>query len=74
MIRDGDVAAVQKLIRRLGAEIRQIIKSAFEISYYSRGAWSYHSVLNMTQAERELAVDFINERLKAASKQSFPVY
>jgi hypothetical protein len=74
MIRTGDMVAVQKLIRRLGADIKNIIKSTIEISYYSRGAWQYQQVLAMSQAEREMAVDFINERLKAASKQTFPVY
>lgn len=66
--------AVQKLIVRLGSEIKNIVKSALEISYYSRGAWAYEQVLNMSQAEREMAVEFINERLKVASKQMFPIY
>lgn len=66
--------AVQRLILRLGSEIRSIVKSAIEISYYSRGAWSYEQVLRMSQAEREIAVDFINERLKVASKSMYPVY
>jgi hypothetical protein len=66
--------AVRKLIARLGQEIKGIVKSALEISYYSRGAWSYHQVLMMSQAEREMAVDFINERLKIASKSMYPIY
>ena len=66
--------AVGKLIKRLGGEIKGIIKSALEISYYSRGGWSYAAVLGMSQGERELAVEFINERLKIAGKQMFPVY
>lgn len=74
MIRSGDMQAVQKLILRLGNEIRSIVKSAIEISYYSRGAWSYEQVLRMSQAEREMAVDFINERLQVASKSMYPVY
>lgn len=74
MIRAGDMPAVGKLIRRLGGEIRNLVKSALEISYWSRGAWPYHQVLMMSQAEREIAIDFINERLKIASKSMFPVY
>jgi hypothetical protein len=74
MIRAGDMIAVQKYIARLGAEIKQLVRSAIEISYYSRGAWSYQQVLMMSQAEREIAVDFINDRLKVASKSMFPVY
>lgn len=74
MINLGDMDAVRKLIARLGQEIKGIVKSALEISYYSRGAWSYHQVLMMSQAEREMAVDFINERLKIASKSMYPIY
>lgn len=74
MIQAGDLMSVQKLIARLGSDIKKIIQACLEISYYSRGAWSYHQVLMMTQAERELAAEFINERLKVASKQMFPVY
>lgn len=74
MIKDGDMAAVRKLITNLGSEIKALVKSAIEISYYSRGAWSYQQVLLMSQAEREMAVEFIDGRLKIASKQMFPVY
>jgi hypothetical protein len=66
--------AMQKMIQRLGAEIRNLVKSALEISYYSRGAWPYHTVLQMSQGEREEAVEFVNARLKIAAKQMFPVY
>ena len=74
MIRSGDMQAVQKHISRLGHEIRNLIKSALEISYYSRGGWQYETVLRMSQAEREMAVDFINGRLEIAKKSPFPVY
>lgn len=74
MIKSGDMNAVQQLITRLGGEIRSLVKSALDISYYSRGAWPYHTVLNMSQAEREMAVEFINERLEIAKKSAFPIY
>ena len=74
MIKSGDMDAVQKMIVRLGNEIRNLVKSALEISYYSRGAWTYDRVLLMSQAEREMAVEFINARLEIAKKSPFPVY
>ena len=74
MISIGDMKAVQQLIAKLGVEIRSLIRSALEISYYSRGAWPYHTVLNMSQAEREMAADFINDRLQVAAKSAYPVY
>lgn len=68
------MGAVQRQIARLGGEIKQLVTAALEISYFSRGAWPYHQVLLMSQAEREIAADFINERLKVAAKSPFPVY
>lgn len=74
MIKAGNMQAVEQHIIKLGAEIKRLVKAAFEISYWSRGAWSYHSVLGMSQAEREIATEFINERLKVAAKSPHPVY
>ena len=74
MIKSGDMMAVSKQIQRMGKEIRQLIKGSFELSYFSRGAWSYHEVLLMSQAEREIASELINARLEIAGKQMFPVY
>lgn len=74
MIQTGDMQAVQAHIVRLGKEIKSMVKAAFEVSYYSRGAWSYEHVLRMSPAERDLAIEFINERLELASKSAFPVY
>ena len=74
MIKAGDMLAVSNHIQKMGKEIRDIIKSAFELSYFSRGAWSYHDVLLMSQAEREIALELINTRLEIAGKQMFPVY
>lgn len=74
MIKAGNMQAVEQHIIKLGVEIKRLVKTAFEISYWSRGAWSYHSVLGMSQAEREIATEFINERLKVASKSPHPVY
>jgi len=65
---------MNRVIMRLGAEIKGIVRSAIEISYFSRGAWSYQQVLAMSQSERELIVEFINKRLEIAAKSPFPVY
>ena len=74
MIKAGDMGAVVSLMHRLSSEIKSLVKSALEISYFSRGAWSYETVLAMSAGERELAVDFINERLKIAAKLTNPVF
>lgn len=74
MIRAGDMRAVQVLMQKLGNEIKALIKGAFEISYFSRGAWPYDSVLQMSAGERDMAIEFINERLKIAAKMQYPVF
>ena len=65
---------VQSFITQLGREIRMIIRNALELSYFSRGAWQYEAVLEMTAGEREIAADFINKRLEIASKMPHPVF
>lgn len=62
------------MIDRLQFEAKGLIASAQEISYWSRGAWPYETVLKMSAVERDMAVEFINKRLEAASKMTFPVY
>lgn len=74
MIRLGDVQRRDDMINRLKREIGGIIRSALELSYYSRGAWSYDTVLAMSAGEREVAAEFINKRLEVASKMPFPVF
>lgn len=74
MIQSGDVSGIQVLIQRLGAEVKQLVRSAIEIAYFSRGAISYNEVLQMSAAERDLAIEFIQERLEAAKKMQFPVF
>ena len=65
---------VQAFIAQLGREIRIIIRNALELSYFSRGAWQYEAVLEMTAGEREIASEFINKRLEQASKMTHPVF
>ena len=65
---------VQSYIVQLGKEIKGIIRNAMELSYFSRGAWQYEAILDMTAGEREIAVEFINKRLEIASKMPYPVF
>lgn len=73
MILSGDRTKIIEMIDRLNLEVKGLVKSAQEISYWSRGAWNYETVLNMSAFERDMAVEFINERLKQAAKSPFPM-
>lgn len=74
MIRRNEMAEITRLIADLGAATRALVTNAMELSYFSRGAWSYETVLCMSAAEREIAADFIEKRLEIAAKSAHPVY
>lgn len=74
MIISGEAGKTAEMINTLAIDVRNLLKSAIEIAYFSRGSVQYESVLNMTPLERDLAIEFINKRLEAAGKSPFPVY
>lgn len=74
MIMTGDGSRIAEMINSLALDTRNLLKAAIEISYFSRGAWSYDLVLQMSPLERDLAIEFINKRLEAAGKSAYPVF
>jgi hypothetical protein len=74
MIILGDLSRTADMINSLAQDTRNLLKAAFEISYFSRGAWPYDLVLQMSPLERDLAIEFINKRLEAAGKSMHPIY
>lgn len=74
MIISGDSSRISEMINSFAIDVRNLLKVAIEISYFSRGAISYSSVLLMSPLERDLATEFINKRLEIAAKSSHPVY
>lgn len=58
------------MIDSLGKDVRNLLKSAVEISYFSRGGITYETALNMTPLERDIAVEFINKQIEIANKTS----
>jgi len=74
MIMSGDASRVTDMINSMALDVRNLLKSAVEIAYFSRGAIPYETVLGMSAVERDIAVEFINKRLELAAKSPFPVY
>ena len=62
------------MINSFATDVRNLLKTAIEISYFSRGAIPYASVLQMSPLERDLATEFINKRLDIAGKSAHPIY
>jgi hypothetical protein len=74
MIVSGDTSRISEMINSMAIDVRSLLKSAIEISYFSRSAVQYRDVLSLSALERDLWVEFINERLKIAGKSPFPVF
>lgn len=74
MIVSGDSSRIADMINSMALDVRNLLKTAIEIAYFSRGSIPYNDVLNMSPLERDLAIEFINKRLDIAGKSPFPVY
>jgi len=74
MIISGDNGRISEMINSMATDVRNLLNSAIEIAYFSRGALPYQTVLQMSPLERDLAIKFINKRLEIAAKSSHPVY
>jgi len=74
MIITGESSRIAEMINSMGVEVRNLLKAAVEIAYFSRGSIQYGDVLNMTPLERDIAVEFINKRLELAGKMMHPVF
>ena len=59
------------MIDRLALESKSLIQAALDIATYTRGGVPYETALNMSAFERDLVIENINERLKAAAKNPF---
>lgn len=63
-----------KYFNSLGKQSEALVKSSMELVYYFRGALQYQDALMMSPAERDIAFEFVNERLEAAKKMPNPVF
>lgn len=74
MIISGESSRIAEMINSMGVDVRNLLKAAVEISYFSRASIPYETVLAMTPLERDIAIEFINKRLEQAGKMPFPVF
>lgn len=74
MIMSGDSIRISEMINSLGRDTRSLIKQAVEIAWFSRGSIQYGAALGMCPLERDIAIEFVNERLEAQKKNPHPVY
>lgn len=55
-------------------ERKNLIKSVFQLIYFMRGAVQYPTAMNMSLIERQLAMEFIEDRLDAERGKMNPIY
>lgn len=65
---------IRSMIKRLNREVKGIVQSCIELSYFMRGAIQYHDMLLTTPGERDMIGDFITKRLDSQKKSMSPVY
>ena len=74
MIMSGDSSRIADMINALGIDVRNLLKQAVEIAWFSRGSIQYETALGMSPLERDIAIEFVNGRLEAQKKNPNPIY
>jgi len=74
MIMSGDSSRIAEMIDGMAKDVRNLLKQAIEISWYSRGSIQYDTALAMSPLERDIAIEFVNIRLEGQKKNMNPVY
>lgn len=74
MIMSGDSSRIAEMINSLALDVRSLLKQAIEIAWYSRGSIQYETALAMSPLERDIAIEFVNNRLELQKKSPNPVY
>lgn len=68
MIRSGDDASIQQFMVALIMGMRQLIKNVLELVYYMKGGLTYTEAMNMSAVEREIAMEFVSDKLQEEAK------
>lgn len=77
MIGFNDTEVIASVISAFTRQNEDLVKSIYQLMYYYRGALGRDDVWSLSHAERELAIEFLNERFKDAGeliKKQIPVF
>ena len=77
MIGSNRSDVIASVISSFTHQNEDLVKILLQIQYYFRGALTRDDIWMMSHAERELAVEFLNDRFKDASeyiKKQIPVF
>lgn len=62
------------MINSMAMDVRNLLKQAVEVAWYSRGSIQYETALSMSPLERDIVIQFVNDRLENQKKSPNPVY
>lgn len=62
------------MIDSMAYDVRNLLKQAIEIAWYSRGSIQYEAALHMSPIERDLAIELVNKRIEGQKKSMSPIY
>lgn len=68
MIETRDLALQEKVLSSFAHQGESLMKTVWFIMYYFRGAMSKDDAWNLTPAERDSSIAFIQERFKEAGE------
>lgn len=74
MLKSGNASDIQQMFTRLRGEAKELIKAIVQLCWFMRGGISYHDMLKMSYAEREVVREWIEEYLKTQEKNPHPIY
>ena len=74
MIMSGDSSRIAEMIDGMAKDVRNLLKQAVEIAWFSRGSIQYETALAMSPLERDITIEFVNNRLENQKKSMNPVY
>lgn len=77
MIGSGNNEIIASVISSFTRQNEELVKSLQQLLYYYRGALGRDDVFALSHAEREICVNFLNERFKDAGdmiKKQIPVF
>lgn len=75
MLKSGTPEQISTLHNKLNNEVRGLLNSVVQLTYFMRGGMTYdHILYGMSYIEREIALEYVNKRLEIESKSAHPNY
>jgi len=65
---------IEKLVKSLDEEVKNIKSNALRLSWYMRGSLSYTDAMNLSPTETQLINQLIDDNLETTKKSGLPFF